>query len=80
MLTRATAGALGFWEVAGAQLGPGDALLVLETPDIPRSETGGLHLPARLLEDYARSAGLSRAAAERLVGSRKFFPLRRIAE
>lgn len=78
VLTRASAAALGFWEVAGAQLGPGDALLVLETPDIPRSETGGLHLPARVIEDYARSANMPAAAVERLVGARKFFPLRRI--
>ncbi len=79
MLTRASAAALGFWEVSGVQITPSDALLVLETPDIPKSETGGLHLPARLIQDYAVSIKMPPKQMQSLVGSRKFFPLRKIA-
>jgi hypothetical protein len=47
---------------------------VLKSDDIPASEAGGLHLPARLVAEYARSCGEPAQLVEHLQ-TRKFFPL-----
>ncbi len=72
-----SAASLGFLAVSGVSLFGAGQLAVLRSDDIPCSETGSLHLPAKLVAEYARSCGES---AERVAewSARKFFPLSEI--
>lgn len=70
----ASAAALGFLAVSGVLLGGEAQLVVLKSDDIPMAETGGLHLPARLVAEHARSCGEPASRVE-ILAARKFFPL-----
>jgi hypothetical protein len=72
-LWQETASQFGFLAVLGVMMAEGQ-MAVLRSDDIPISETGGLHLPAKLVVEYAKFCGEPPSHVAQLA-ARKFFPL-----